>query len=626
MLKNIIMIKKIPLLTLLLIFLLTKSKAQITGMLERFSFNNSYSNSSNTVSFSSNTGTSFVADRNGNTNSALQINNTGTSATIAGLPYGFTARTVSLWVKVNTFNTQSFNFLFNYGTTGTPAYGAYINQTSITNFGSSTNHAQATTIALNEWNHYVFTFERVNNDNNNNRSRIYKNGVLIGSKQLPLNTTNTNNVFRLGLTENGGTNYFSGVVDDLEIYNRALTANEVYQLYGSTAIPVLQWSFTGHLGTLNSTTFPFSTPNGTSLGIDRLGNTNRSLFINNSGSVATGATGLPQGNAARTISFWFKRWQSDFQELFVYGSSGHASCFGLYVTANGSFVNYYTNNGTVYAAMSGSTNQNIPPDSWHYISVVYTQDSSLIYRNGVAIAQMAHNIELATTGTNLLLGKVLTTSQNPFQGNIDEIRVYNGALSASEIAAQYGVEQALPTKLNNFNASVNNQTALLKWSSSNEINTSHFDVEYSTNGKEFERVTTVKAKGNSSDLQHYDASHFIGNQPLNFYRLKMIDKDGLFTYSNILKLENKATRNDFSFTAMPSIGNGKLNANLSSKKQEIVTLQVINLNGVIVYTEKLNVAKGTNSFLVDISNQPKGMYLLKVNSEQGFTMQKIIKQ
>ena len=66
-----------------------------------FPFDNSYSASVGTGTFTSNTGTSFTTDRNGNANSAVSINNTGLSATLAGLPYGSAARSVSMWVKLN---------------------------------------------------------------------------------------------------------------------------------------------------------------------------------------------------------------------------------------------------------------------------------------------------------------------------------------------------------------------------------------------------------------------------------------------------------------------------------------------------------------------------------------------
>ena len=80
-----------------------------------FPFDNSYSASVGTGTFTSNTGTSFTADRNGNANSAVSINNTGLSATLAGLPYGSAARSVSMWVKLNAMRVD-YNYLYTYGT------------------------------------------------------------------------------------------------------------------------------------------------------------------------------------------------------------------------------------------------------------------------------------------------------------------------------------------------------------------------------------------------------------------------------------------------------------------------------------------------------------------------------
>ena len=586
--------------------------------IHHFTFDGTASNQNNTVSFDTQDPTiSYTTNRFGVANKALLIQGSGTTATINNLRYGNGPRSVAMWVKVDAFSSNGFNYLFNYGN-GNTSYGAYLNATTVNKF--IPNHAVATPHNLGVWYHYVFTHD-------GGRSRIYKNGVLIGALSQTNNTVNNNSIFRLGLTETGGTNStaggaFRGCVDDLMIYDRTLSADEVFKLYGNTpATPAVQWNFNSNTNA-DGGLYSFSTPSGTGLLTDRFGNANSALYLNNSGSVATGVTPLPTGNNPRTISFWFKRSQSDLQDLFVYGNSGSQSCFGLYVTASGSFVNYHTQNNSTYVAMSGSGNEPIAPDTWHHITVVYTQDSSMIYRNGSSIGRFAFNSTLTTTGTNLLLGKVLTTSQNPFQGTIDEIKVYNGALSALEIANQYTM--ALPVKLNNFSAKLNNQTVLLNWTTAQEINTSHFEIEYSNNANEFKKVATIEASGNSNTQKNYGANHTINKESVHYYRLKMVDKDGKFSYSEIVRL--KSDTKGLLLDVYPTIVTNTANINVTAIENSTASIEVYNTQGQKVQQQHIVLKPGTQSIKLDASVLSKGNYFIRLVTNQQQLSTQIIKQ
>ncbi len=103
----------------------------------------------------------------------------------------------------------------------------------------------------------------------------------------------------------------------------------------------------------------------------------------------------------------------------------------------------------------------------------------------------------------------------------DTIRLAN-------ISIQEGV---LPVHLTNFTASIINKKIELKWSVENEINFSDYEIEYSNNGIGFNKIGNVKAATKTAYNFIYN-----NNQPKQFYRLKLIDKDGRFSYSNIISL------------------------------------------------------------------------------------------
>ncbi len=96
----------------------------------------------------------------------------------------------------------------------------------------------------------------------------------------------------------------------------------------------------------------------------------------------------------------------------------------------------------------------------------------------------------------------------------------------------------VPLSLTSFNGKLVNETAQLNWSTSNEVNTDKFELERTGFASvNWSKIASLNAAGYSSSSKHYqitDPNLSIGKY---LYRLKMVDKDGKFTYSNIVTLE-----------------------------------------------------------------------------------------
>lgn len=214
------------------IFASMQVNAQVTsGLIQHFNFNNSYQNSAQNSSFDSNAGTSFVEGFDGQANGALNINNTGSNATITGLPYGTSARSISLWVKFNQQAASGYGMLFTYGAASeSNAFSGCAGAEWVQFFGYNDGFETYSPTAINEWNHFVFNFD-------GSVANVYKNGVLIDYQTMPnWNTLNDNDIFKLGTGPSGEIDWFNGAIDDLKIYDRAITASEVLLLFdGSSA-------------------------------------------------------------------------------------------------------------------------------------------------------------------------------------------------------------------------------------------------------------------------------------------------------------------------------------------------------------------------------------------------------
>lgn len=196
-----------------------------------YSFDNTYNNLLGSAPFASNAGTSFTTDRHGNTSGAININSTGSTATITGLPYGNAPRTVSVWVKVNAHNSAFpfHNTIFSYGAfSNSNAFGCSITDGSTMALGYNDNYVALSTNNLSTWDHYVCAYDGTN-------AKVYKNGTLLGSQAKVWNTINNSDVFRIGIGV-GGEFWFNGAIDDLKIYNYVLTDTEISNLYSNNTL------------------------------------------------------------------------------------------------------------------------------------------------------------------------------------------------------------------------------------------------------------------------------------------------------------------------------------------------------------------------------------------------------
>ena len=195
--------------------------------IQEFNFNGTLNNTANTTSFIGIN--NFVADRAGDIKGAQRLNNKALEAVIDNLPQSKSARTISVWVKFN--DISNANYIWGYGNAYNAQYCGLLHQgTSSSNsdlslaaWGASNDVIVSTPLEKNVWYNYTITYEGAT-------SRIYRDGKLL--KFLEGMTRSTNgNIFRLG--EINTTIGINADIDDLKIYDVALTAEQVNELYES---------------------------------------------------------------------------------------------------------------------------------------------------------------------------------------------------------------------------------------------------------------------------------------------------------------------------------------------------------------------------------------------------------
>lgn len=173
--------------------------------------------------------------------------------------------------------------------------------------------------------------------------------------------------------------------------------------------------------------------------------------------------------------------------------------------------------------------------------------------------------------------------------------------------------------LSEFNAVKNNCIANLNWKTSKEVNGDRFEVQVSTNTNSvYTTAGTIPATGNSSTIKSYQYSFNMQPGVIYYFKLKMIDKDGSFTYSDIRSLNCSNGKTGIVVAPNPVIDIFTVRGMENGKN----IIAVYSSNGQLVKTQII----AQNYGEVNVSYLAPGMYTVKVTSETGNTViSKLIK-
>jgi hypothetical protein len=188
---------------------------------------------------------------------------------------------------------------------------------------------------------------------------------------------------------------------------------------------------------------------------------------------------------------------------------------------------------------------------------------------------------------------------------------------ASTVVANAAV---VPITLSTFYAKqLNNADVVLQWRTEQEINSEKFEIEKSINGQQFTYLSTIPASGFSSTIKDYKTidKNPTSNGEYIYYRLKLIDKDGTFKYSDFSKV--LLSTNETIIKNIATIHNESNNifqVNILSPYTQSLKINWINSNGQIIFTENKKLAKGSNTFQLQSNKIAKGEIVF-LNFEAG---------
>lgn len=199
-----------------------------------------------------------------------------------------------------------------------------------------------------------------------------------------------------------------------------------------------------------------------------------------------------------------------------------------------------------------------------------------------------------------------------------------GNLSKNTVTVN--INAVVPVTFVELKAKKNNRVADLTWGTLTEQNSDVFIVEHSANGAEFAAVGTVKAAGNSNALINYSFKHNNPVNGMNYYRIKQVDRDGKYMYSNVATVEFNISGASV-LTIYPNPVKNNLGIEIRSVRQGRVIAQVMDVKGAVLKQTSFNVVTGTNVNSLDVTNLSNGVYILKLTDASGnITHTRFIKQ
>ena len=175
----------------------------------------------------------------------------------------------------------------------------------------------------------------------------------------------------------------------------------------------------------------------------------------------------------------------------------------------------------------------------------------------------------------------------------------------------------LPVKFTSFNVSYNNHSIVIQWSTAEELNAKDFTIEKSTDGKNWNNIAVVKAKGNTNYTSDYSYTDNDINAQVVYYRIKETDITGELMYTSIKSI--KADQSNQLNIGISSIGNGKVLIQFSSEVKGTLLVQYISLSGQVVTKQEIS---NPISQQILINNSLHGNYFISITNDQGIHIAK----
>ncbi|GEM_PF-3358529 len=318
--------------------------------------------------------------------------------------------------------------------------------------------------------------------------------------------------------------------------------------------------------------------------------------------------------------------------------------------------NYYAvdNNGNLSNTTTYTINATgVPPVSQNVTAPIIVSNSgeqALSPLNsgdadGTVVSYTITNLPFVNQGVLLLNGAPVTAGQvltptdinnlsfipaTGFSGNaLFNYTAIDNSGKQSNIATYnipVNTQRALPVTMTVFKGALVNNTTNLTWTTTQEVNTQYFEVLRSNDGATYQPIGSLNAVGNSSNENTYRFTDLQPAPGVNYYRLKIVDVDGSYEYSDIVTIRLQTV---VKLTAWPNPFSNKLQLSLLQNNSSTLLVKMFSTTGQLMLQKNVAVVSGNNNITIDnVQSFKAGFYIIEVKDVQtGFIEQiKVVKK
>jgi len=235
-------------------------------------------------------------------------------------------------------------------------------------------------------------------------------------------------------------------------------------------------------------------------------------------------------------------------------------------------------------------------------------------------------------GGSLVNGAGTCNSQKKVMfGTVDIVSCNGGGGPGTYTFAGYnsagggGISGPLPVELVSFDAKrIHNQANKISWTTASELNHARFEVERSYDGVHFDLINTV-AGTNTNQTQVYAVIDANTSAKLTYYRLKQVDNNFEYSYSNSVQLAPLNTAVKPVIALQPNPNQGVFSIQWNATNDAEMNINIYDLKGSLVLAKKVQSFEGDNSLLMNLESLPIGTYMVAAQINDQTSQTKIQK-
>lgn len=181
----------------------------------------------------------------------------------------------------------------------------------------------------------------------------------------------------------------------------------------------------------------------------------------------------------------------------------------------------------------------------------------------------------------------------------------------------------MPVEWLNFTALFKDESVELKWATGLEFNTSHFVIERSPDGVNFNSINTVQAAGNSSSVKHYSSIDHAPLYNMSYYRIKQVDNNGTTSYSKIVSGSIQRTNNLVIETI--SLDNDFIHIQIKGSNTTPLSFEIIDVLGKRLFEKNVYCENNKQEISIPASFFKQGIYFFRLSDSTNYDVKKFVK-